>query len=505
MSCCGALCRRHFLADLGMGFTGLVLGTMLFEDGVLQAKPTQAEQPSGLPPRVPKAKHVIWLFMMGGVSHLESFDPKPALNKYAGKTIAQTAFKGLLKAPEINKNFRLFEGEPKLHTRILPLQVGYRKRGQSGIEVSDWWPHVGGCIDDLAVVRSLWTTDFNHSAQLQMHTGRMILDGRVPCLGSWVHYGLGTLNRELPSFVVLGRPPSDFGGGLAAHKASYLGPAHDGVPIDVDPHRAMPYLPSKSEGTVAASCQLAPQRGEFELLAKLNRLATIEYPHDPALRARIQAYELAFGMQTSLPEVVRLDDESAETRRLYGLDQEVTRPFGQQCLASRRLVERGVRFIQVYHGGSADNDNGRWDSHNDLRNDHAGLCQEVDQPIAGLLQDLKRRGLLDSTLVVWASEFGRAPNVDLRTPGPTDPKVRNGRDHHIYGFSAWLAGGGIKGGVVQGKTDELGYHAVEDRHYVTDLHATVLHQLGLEPRQLDVPGRRRLDFEIGRPIVDIIR
>jgi hypothetical protein len=485
--------RRRFLSDVGLGFTGLVLGTLLFEDGIVRA----GVDPSNPSSSCAKAKSVIWLFMMGGVSHLESFDPKPALNKYAGKKISETPFEGVLKLPDVNKNFRPFNGEPKLDTRILPLQVGYRKRGESGIEISDWWPHVGECIDDLAVVRSLWTTDFNHSAQLQFNTGRILLDGREPSLGSWAHYGLGTLNENLPKFVVLGRPPSDFGGGVASHTASYLGPEHDGVPLDVDPARALPFLPRKSDGYRAA------QKKELALLQRLNKLSAVEYPNDPNLRARIKSYELAFRMQTSMPEVVNLQAETQETKRLYGLDRPETCSFGKQCLVARRLVERGVRFVQVYHGGAADNDNGRWDSHQDMR-EHAGLCKEVDLPIAGLLKDLKRRGLLDSTLVVWATEFGRAPNIDLRTPGPKDPNARNGRDHHIYGFSVWLAGGGVKGGVVHGKTDELGFHAVENRHYVTDIHATVLHQLGLNPRQLEIPGRRRLEIDIGRPIHEIL-
>jgi hypothetical protein len=333
---------------------------------------------------------------------------------------------------------------------------------------------------------------------MQFNTGRILLDGREPSLGSWVHYGLGTLNKNLPSFVVLGRPPSDFGGGVASHTASYLGPEHDGVPLDVDPTRALPFLPRKSDGYSAA------QQEELALLQRLNRLSAVEYPNDPDLRARIKSYELAFRMQRSMPEVVNLKTETQETKTLYGLDQPETRVFGKQCLVARRLVERGVRFIQVYHGGAADNDNGRWDSHADM-SEHAGLCKEVDLPIAGLLKDLKRRGLLESTLVVWATEFGRAPNVDLRTPGGAkDPNARRGRDHHIYGFSAWLAGGGIKGGVVHGRTDELGFHAVENRHYVTDIHATVLHQLGLDARQLEIPGRRRLEIDIGKPIHEII-
>jgi hypothetical protein len=329
------------------------------------------------------------------------------------------------------------------------------------------------------------------------HTGRIFLDGREPSLGSWAHYGLGTLNRDLPSFVVMGRPPSDFGGGGTSHQASYLGPEHDGVPIDADPARALPDPPHGPGQYVEA------QRAEIDLVEKLNRLAAVEYPSDPALRARIKSYELAFRMQTALPQTVRLDDESEQTRRLYGLDNPVTRLFGRQCLVARRLVERGVRFIQIYHGGAADDDNGLWDSHHALRENTARRCLEVDRPIAGLLCDLKRRGLLESTLVIWATEFGRTPNVE-QPVGKPDLEPQVGRDHHIYGFSAWLAGGGIKGGTVHGATDELGFHAVESRHFVTDIHATVLHLLGLDPRRLEVPGHKRLDIDRGRPITEII-
>jgi hypothetical protein len=467
-----------------MGFTGLVLGALLSEAG--QARPQG------------KARSVIWLFMLGGASHLETFDPKPALNRYAGKTFAATPYPNPLKSPLLHKNFRVLEGGPVVNTRLLPLQTGFRKGGKSGIAVSDFWPHLGGCIDDLAVVRSLWTTDFQHTAQLQFNTGRMILDGREPSLGSWVHYGLGTLNDNLPQFIVLGRPPSDFGGGAASHKASYLGPEHDGVRVDVDPDRALPYPPRGPD------IHRETQRADFELLGKLNRLTAVEYPDDPALRARIKSYELAFGMQTTFGDIFQLAGETQETRRLYGLDDPQTRPFGQQCLVARRLVEKGVRFIQIYHGGSAEKDDGLWDAHNNVRGNHRELCGEVDRPIAGLLRDLKSRGLLDSTLVVWATEFGRAPNVDLRGASAKEAPFRTGRDHHIYGFSAWLAGGGLKGGVVHGATDELGYHAVEHRHYVADIHATVLHQLGLDARKLEVPGRRRLALEVGRPITEII-
>ena len=479
--------RRAFLADLGMGFTGLVLGAMLYRDGIARAAGPGWAPPDGRPHFPPKAKRVIWLFMIGGVSHVESFDPKPMLNKYAGKSIEATPFKDALTSPYLaNERIVAPDANGQIRKELFPLQVGYTKRGDSGIAVSDWWPHVGACIDDLAVVRSLWTEDSNHGAQLQFHTGRHRLDGYFPTIGAWVHYGLGTLNENLPQFVVLGRPLADCCGGMEAHRANYLGPRYDGVLLNIDPNNPLPFaLPEREVFR-------EEQRAEFELLGRLNRLSAAEYPHDEALRARIRSYELAFRMQTAVPEVMRFQDETEATHKLYGLDRPTTRPFGQLCLAARRLAERGVRFIQIYHGGNGGA--GGWDAHGNLKTNHAHNCAEVDQPIAALLKDLKQRGLLADTLVVWATEFGR-------TPGSQNG---NGRDHHPYGFSCWLAGGGIKGGVTHGATDEIGFHAVEHRHYVTDLHATILHQLGLDPRRLAVPGRKRLEIEYGQPSKEII-
>jgi Protein of unknown function (DUF1501) len=476
--------RRAFLADVGMGFTGLALGALLARDGVARAAEGWSP-PDGKPHFPPKAKSVIWLFMIGGASHVESFDPKPALTTLAGKTIAETPFKSILDSPHLKKNVREFvPGQHKVQPKVYPLQVGFGKRGQCGTEVSDWWPHVGACVDDIAVVRSMWTTDNDHGAQLQFHTGRHALEGAHPTIGSWIHYGLGSLNDNLPQFVVLGTPLADCCGGVRGHGAHYLGPEHDGVRLAVDPKNPLPYAVSnKSRDEQAA---------EFDLLGRLNRLAGVEYPDDPQLRARIKSYELAFRMQTAVPEVVRFDAESEDTKKLYGLDNPATKPFGEMCLAARRLVERGTRFVQVYHGhnGGA----GAWDAHGGLKANHAKNCGEVDKPIAALLTDLKRRGLLDETIVVWGSEFGRTPGAERA----------DGRDHHPYGFSVWLAGGGIKGGVVHGATDELGFHAAEHRHYVTDLHATVLHQLGLDSRRLEVPGRKRLDIDHGQVIRQII-
>jgi hypothetical protein len=463
-----------------MGFTGLALSAMLARDGV--ARVAEARTGGATPPAA-KAKAVIWIFLCGGVSHVESFDPKPEVNRYAGKSIETTPYRDVLSPAKLKD---LVSANPVHGGRkiLMGLNTGYRKYGQSGLAVGDWWQHVGTCVDDLAVVRSLWTTDNDHGAQLQFHTGRHVREGAHPTIGSWVSYGLGTLNEDLPEYVVLGEPTGDCCGGSWTHGAAYLGPEYAGVRLNPDAQEPLPFV------APGAGMSAAEQAAEFGLLGRLNRLAGIDYPDDPALRARIKAYELAFGMQTAVPETLKLDDEGPSTHALYGLDRGVTRPFGRVCLAARRLVERGVRFVQVFHGGGG---GGSWDAHAAIRANHGELSAQVDLPIAGLLKDLKRRGMLDETIVVWGTEFGRSPGAQA-----------DGRDHHPQGFCAWLAGGGIQGGVVHGATDELGFHAVEDRHYVTDIHATVLHQLGLDPRKLEVPGRKRLEIDYGQPIRAIL-
>jgi hypothetical protein len=473
--------RRGFLADMGMGFTGLALGSML------NGSTAGWRPPNGKPHFEPKAKRVIWLFMIGGVSHMETFDPKPALNKYGGMRMGDTPFRDFEQNPLVKKNLReLIVGLHKVEPNLYPLQVGFKKRGQSGIEVSDWWPNVSECIDDIAVVRSMWTTDNNHGAQMQFHTGRHVLEGQFPTIGSWVHYGLGSLNENLPQFVVLGEPIDTCCGGLAAHGAAYLGPEHNGVQLAVRPEDPLPF------SKLGPGVNREEQKSEFELVGEFSRLSMAEYPDDTAMRARIRSYELAFRMQTAVPEVMRFSTENEATRRLYGLDQEATKGFGEMCLAARRMAESGVRFVQVFHGqnGGA----GKWDAHSNLKKGHTELCQQVDKPIAGLLKDLKQRGMLDDTLVVFATEFGRTPGSE----------GTNGRNHHPYGFSVWMAGGGIKGGTVHGATDEIGFHAVENRHYVTDIHATILHQMGLDPKRLEVPGRKRLEIDLGNPIREIL-
>ena len=475
-----ALTRRTFITDFGMGFAGVALQGILQRD--LRAEPISLPMiPDGKPHFAPKAKSVIWLFMRGGVSHMESFDPKPLLNKYAGKTYDETPFASV-QDPERLKKVRVVvvnDANGKLRNQIYPLQIGHRPAGESGIEISDWFPHLRDHVDKLAIIRSMWTTDNNHGAQVQFHSGRHMLDGRFPTIGAWVNYGLGTLNDNLPQFINIG--PRFFD----TRDGHYLGPAYDAVNLKIDPQNPLAFARPEVPMTPGQ------QGARFDLAGKLNHLSALRYPDDPVLKARIKSYELAFHMQREVPEAVNFDKESETTKKLYGLDQEVTRPFGQQLLAARRFTERGVRFIQIMHGDGAA---GAWDSHSKLRDNHSKLAMQVDKPIGGLLADLKQRGLLEETIVVFATEFGR-------TPGS---QGTDGRDHHPYGFSVWMAGGGIKGGVVHGSTDELGFHAVEDPHYVTDVHATLLHQLGLNSHRLEVAGRKRLEIEFGKPIRGII-
>jgi hypothetical protein len=417
------------------------------------------------------------------VSHLESFDIKTALNTYAGKSIEETPFKNVLDSEGKN----IIGGNPKHGNRkkIMPLQTGYRIYGQSGLPVGDWFENIGTCADDIAVVRSLWTIHNDHGAQLTWQTGRHPRELNHPTIGAWVCYGLGSLNQNLPEYVVLGAPTGDCCGGAFTHGAAYMGPEFAGVKLGIDPKKPLPFI-RPGDGAISAAEQLE----NLSLLGKLNTLSGIDYPDDQELRARIKAYELAFQMQVSVPEVVQLEKESEATKALYGIDRPETKAFGEQCLVARKLVERGVRFVQIFHGGGG---GGAWDAHSDIKANHTKLAKEVDQPIAGLLKDLKQRGLLEETLVVFGTEFGRTPGAE-----------GTGRDHHPQGFCAWLAGGGVKGGVVHGATDELGFHAVEHRHYVTDIHATVLRLMGLDSYRLEIPGRKRLEIDHGEAIREIM-
>lgn len=484
--CCSRRNRRTFLADVGLGFTGLSLGSMLFRDGVIRASETGV--PDGLPLRDPPAKRVIWIFLSGGVSHLETFDPKPLLNEYAGKTYDETPHQNPQKLPIFLERSRSVVGfDRDVVSKIMPLNVGYQKRGELGVEVTDWLPYLGQVVDDLCIVRSMYTTDNDHGAEFQFHTGRHTLDEQQPTIGSWISYGLGTANQNLPEFVFLGqykdtRVKKDFA-------ADYLGPGYAGVELSLDPANPLPF------GRALEGKTPDRQRREFELVNKLNRITAVEYPDDADLRARIESYELAYRMQMSAPEALDLSQETAETQGLYGIDDETTAIYGRRLLTARRLAERGVRFTLVYLS-----DYGEWDSHSNIKELHARSCKRVDKPLAGFIADLKRRGLLDDTLVVCATEFGRTPGLEITSFN----KAGTGRDHHPHGFTVWMAGGGLKRGCVHGATDEFGFHAVEHPHYVTDIHATVLHQLGLDSRKLEIPGRKRLDVDHGQVIREIL-
>jgi hypothetical protein len=450
--------RREFLWQAGAGFTGTALaGLMALEGAKLQASSgaSTGKDTNPLKPRRPhypaKAKSVIFLFMYGGPSHIDTFDHKPKLNALDGKTIAVKTFG---------------RGGKRNEGRVVGTKWDFKRYGQSGKWVSDLFPHIGGCVDDIAFLHSLTADSPIHgSAMLQMNTGK-ILSGS-PCLGSWVNYGLGSASENLPGFAVM------------------LDPI--GGPISGAKNWASGYMPATYQGTVLRSAGdpildlqrptgmgAGTQRRVLDALRDFNADHAAQHPENSNLAARIASYELAFNMQRHAPEAVDLTRETAATRRLYGLDDPRTEEFGRRCLLARRLVERGVRFIQLYAGGAHNDDN--WDAHTDIEKNHNFHAGRTDKPIAGLIQDLKQRGMLEGTLIVWGGEFGRQPTAEY--------EKGTGRDHNAYGFTMWMAGGGVKGGVSHGQTDDIGANAVEHPLHVKDLHATVLHLMGLDPNHL---------------------
>ncbi len=420
----------------GGGFGALALASLLGQD-----RAEAGGRP--LPQLKPRARSVIFLFMEGGPSHLDTFDPKPKLQELAGQRIP----------PSFQK---VITAMGEFHSPLLGSKRTWKQHGQSGLWVSDWLPHTATCADDLAVIRSCWAEGINHSSGVcQMNTGS-ILAGR-PSLGSWVSYGLGTENADLPAFLVMQDNPTPVINGPRNWGAGFMPALYQGVRIT--PGREPIANLAPPEGIRAAR-----QQGKLAFLDGLNRRYAERHPDQSELEARIASYELAFRMQASAPEAVDLTRETAATQRLYGMDERETETFGRMCLLARRFVERGVRFIQLYSGAGS-----KWDAHTKIESNHSGLCRQTDKPIAGLLKDLKSRGLLDETLVVWGGEFGRTPMSEKG----------DGRDHNPWGFTMWMAGGGVRGGQVIGSTDDLGLHAVEDRLHVHDLHATILWLLGL--------------------------
>jgi hypothetical protein len=439
--------RRHVLRTAAAGFGAVAMEALLQQDAAAAAvRNPLAAKPAHF---AAKAKSVIFLFMVGGPSHVDLFDPKPMLKRFAGQRLPDS----VPKAPG-----QFTDGS----NPILPSPWEFHPRGQSGIPVSTLMPHLAECVDDICFVRNFMTDSVVHApAMYQVHTGRILMG--FPSMGSWVTYGLGSESSNLPAYVVMPQPEGTPEGGTPCWGSGFLPAVHQGVILRSG--RA-PILNLASQPGVSRE----KQRATIDLIQKMNALDTP--PDNAEMQARVASYELAFNMQSHAPDAVDLTKETEATRQLYGVDQAHTRDFGTRCLLARRMVERGVRFVQLYSGGGPVSM--QWDAHKDLQGNHNKMCRLVDQPIAALLKDLKSRGLLDSTLVVWGSEFGRLPTSESGT----------GRDHNNHGFTMWFAGGGVKGGRIVGATDDFGLYGVGQRHNMRNFHATLLHLLGLNQHQL---------------------
>jgi hypothetical protein len=430
------LSRRQLLSHAASGLSGAALASLLQRDA--NARPR-------LEPRV---KRVIWLFMHGGPSHVDLLDPKPELTRLAGQTLPESFGKVMTRR-------RVAENP------LLPPIKPFKPRGESGLEISDFLPKISAFADDLCVIRSMHGDSVNHPQSVyQMNTGSVLM-GR-PSVGSWVAYGMGSENDDLPAFVVLPDPAGGLKGGPPAWGNGFLPTAYQGVTMRPG---AQPILHLKP----ALDSTRAEQRRTLDLVQQLNQRHLADRDYDDELAGRVAAYELAFRMQATAPELVDLQDESMLTLRQYGIDQKATNDFGTRCLLARRMIERGVRFVQVYSG-----DTNGWDAHNNVAENHTRLCTATDLPVAGLLQDLKQRGLWNETLVIWGGEFGRMPMSESGT----------GRDHNPWGYSLWLAGGGIKGGMAYGATDPIGLRAAEKPVHIRNFHATLLHLLGIDHEEL---------------------
>ncbi|QDU92845.1 DUF1501 domain-containing protein [Lignipirellula cremea] len=434
------------LLQAGTGFGALALAGLAAEPAA--AAPAPSPLAAKLAHRAAQAKSVIFLFMEGGPSHLDTFDPKPALQKLAGKPLPESFG-------------RVITAMGEFDSPVLESKRKWKQHGESGLWISDWLPAIAQHADDLAVIRSCWTNGINHSGGVcQMNTGTQFA-GR-PSLGSWVTYGLGTENENLPAYVVMQDLKDSVVNGPRNWSAGFMPAVYQGTALQVEGSPFPNLAPPEQVST-------PQQRLELDYLARLNQRHAAERPDNSELEAKIRSYELAFQMQSHAPEAVDLSQESEQTKRLYGMDQPETSAYGRNLLLARRMVERGVRFVQCYHGSGS-----KWDAHAHIESNHTKMCQQMDQPVAGLLTDLKERGLLDQTLVVWGGEFGRTPMSERG----------DGRDHNPTGFTMWMAGGGVQGGKAHGTTDEVGLHAVEDRLHVHDLHSTILYLMGLDHRKL---------------------
>ena len=442
--------RRDFLQRAGGGIGMLALASLFKQDGLLADDTVRSSNPlAPKPPHfVAKAKSVIFLFMSGGPSHVDLFDPKPDLVRLAGQPI-----------PESFGTFKTRRAVAK--NKLLAPCKPFSPRGKCGMEVSDFMPHIAQCVDDICLLRGCYGDSVTHPESVYLMNTGSILMGK-PSMGAWAAYGLGTQNQNMPAFVVMPDPGGWPKGGAPAWGNGFLPAAYQGTLLRGG---ESPILNLKTPTGVSDT----QQQSTLNLINQLNRAALPPGAEDSELGARIAAYELAFRMQSHAPEVVDISKETDATKKLYGLDDKTTAEFGLRCLFARRMVERGVRFVQLYCGDS----NG-WDGHSDVLGNHTKLCAQSDLPIAGLLTDLKARGLMDSTLVVWGGEFGRMPMSE----------GSNGRDHNPHGFCMWLAGAGVKGGQVIGATDAVGLRAVEERTHANDIHATILQLLGMDHTKL---------------------
>ncbi|MBL8814005.1 MAG: DUF1501 domain-containing protein [Planctomycetaceae bacterium] len=437
--------RRAMLMQAGGGAGMLALSAMSASASSASEAGKTADAKVHFPAR---AKRVIWLFMHGGPSHVDLFDPKPALTKYSGQPLPES-FGSVMTRRDVARN------------PLLAAVRRFRPRGDSGLEMSDFLPEIARHADNLCVVRSLHGDSVNHPQSVyQMNTGSILMGH--PSVGSWVAYGLGSENEDLPAFIVMPDPGGGLKGGPVAWGSGYLPATYQGVTVRSG---TSPILDLKTPAGIDA----AQQHRNMRLLQSINHRHLLDRDSDDQLNARIRSYELAFRMQARAPELVDTSGETAQTLTLYGIDQKETREFGMRCLLARRMAERGVRFIQLYSG-----DTNGWDAHSDVDQNHSVLCRSTDRPIAGLLTDLKQRGLLDDTLVIWGGEFGRMPMSEQG----------RGRDHNPWGYCAWLAGAGISGGRAYGATDEIGLRAEQDRVSIHDFHATLLHLLGVDHDQL---------------------
>ncbi len=465
-----ATSRREFLRTAGCGFGAVALAALMKQPliGATGTVTPAAEQLA----RAGKAKNVIFLFMEGGPSHLDTFDHKPLVNELSGQKLPPSFKPPILAMGESN-------------APIMGSKRTWKQHGKSGLWVSDWFPHVAEHADDLAVIKSCVSDGINHAGGVcQMNTGS-IFGGR-PSLGAWVDYGIGTINRNLPGFVVIKDSEKEVINGTRNWGTGFMPAVHQGVEFSADG------VPIRNLDT-PKGMKPERQREKLDLLAQLNRAHARTRADNTELEARIRSYELAYQMQAEAPGAVDLAKETAATKALYGIDQKETAVFGRNCLLARRLVEHGVRFVQLYSGAGSG-----WDSHTELEKNHSRLCLSVDKPIAGLLADLKARGLLDETLVIWGGEFGRTPMSEQN----------GGRDHNPTGFTMWMAGGGVKGGQSIGMTDELGLYAVKDRLHVHDLHATILYLLGMDHTKVvySHQGRpERIDQNEGRAFTRITK